>query len=69
MEINNRGLDAYNHHEYDNAIAYLDQALAIDTKLAVAYSNRGMAWCGKHEYDKAIADLDRALAIDPSSIR
>lgn len=47
------------------ALKDLEQAVALDPKLAEAHYWHGNILYGFGEYDKAIADFDKALAIDP----
>jgi tetratricopeptide (TPR) repeat protein len=54
-------------HDYDRAIADLDQAIRLDPKLVPAYYNRGMVYDFKLDYDRAIADFDQALKLDPKA--
>ncbi len=61
----NRGIKLALTGEYDKAIADFNQALAIDPKIASAYTARGNAWFDKGKLDKALADFNQALAIDP----
>jgi tetratricopeptide (TPR) repeat protein len=51
--------------KWDEAIDYLNQAIALDPKFVGAYNNRGFAYDAKHEYDKAIADFTQAIVLDP----
>lgn len=61
---------------YDEAIAYYQKALAIDTvafkdepeKAALLYNNLGAAWDAKGKYDLAIDLYQKALAIDSVSL-
>jgi tetratricopeptide (TPR) repeat protein len=48
----------------EEAIARLDQLLALDPEMAVAYANRGIAWDRSGEYEKALTDYRAALALD-----
>ena len=67
------GLSLLEKGKYDQAIAELDKALALDPDIAVdpgyakAYSDRGLAYSNKGSYDQAIADLTKALALDPNT--
>ncbi len=64
----NRGIASRILHDFDAAIADLDQAIRRNPELAIAYSNRGMAYQGKQDYDHAIADYDQAIRRDPKLI-
>ena len=57
----NRGLRWLSEGNYDRALEALDQAIELDSTLAVAYYNRGLTHYFKHDEDLAIRDFDRAL--------
>ena len=62
----NRGKDYLSAGRYDEAIAELDQALAINHNLSEAWFYRGAAYSGKRDNARAIADFSAALRIDPN---
>jgi tetratricopeptide (TPR) repeat protein len=64
----NRGTASRILHDFDAAIADLDQAIRRNPGLASAYSNRGMAYRGKDDDDRAIADYDQAIGRDPKLV-
>jgi Tfp pilus assembly protein PilF len=43
----------------------LNHALALDSKLAEAWSHRGVVWFAKRDFTRAIADYDQALKLAP----
>ncbi len=53
--------------EYDSVIAVIDQALALDDQLAVAYQYRGQVELDAGNSKQAIDDLIRARNLDPQS--
>ncbi|MDR3464315.1 MAG: tetratricopeptide repeat protein [Xanthobacteraceae bacterium] len=60
-----RGL-AYSHaHDFDRAIADLEQSIKLDPKPAIAHLSLGNAYAAKRDFARAIASLDRAIEIDP----
>jgi tetratricopeptide (TPR) repeat protein len=61
----NRGIEYNTKGDYDRAIADYDQAIALDSKSALAHNNRGQAYAAKGDYDRAIADYSAAIRIDP----
>jgi tetratricopeptide (TPR) repeat protein len=61
----NRGNRYREKGDNDRAIADLNQAIALDPKVAKAYNNRGLAYAAKGDNDRAIADLNQAIALDP----
>src|SRR5580700_7502068 len=56
-----------NQKDYAAAIADLDSALVLDSKLARAYNLRGTALRALGQPQKAIAEFDRAAEIEPNS--
>jgi tetratricopeptide (TPR) repeat protein len=59
--LNNRGAARAAFGDVTGAIADYTGALALDTRLAQAYSNRGNAFTKQGRYADAIRDYDRAL--------
>src|SRR6476620_6019548 len=61
----NRGSDAYDRANYDQAIAYYTKAIQLNSHDADTYFNRGLAYYSKGNYDEAIADYTIAAALKP----
>jgi regulator of sirC expression with transglutaminase-like and TPR domain len=51
----------------EQALADLNQAIALDPDFAVAYANRGNAYATLGEVEKAVADFERYLELAPNS--
>ncbi|MFP3043141.1 tetratricopeptide repeat protein [Treponema primitia] len=66
LEYFNRGKDFYAAGNYDEAIAELDKALAINANLSEAFLYRCNAYYWKGDNDRAIADYTAALKINPN---
>jgi Tfp pilus assembly protein PilF len=49
--------------EPGNALAYLEQAIAIDPKHSNSYFARGRYWFAKQEYEKAREDFEEAVRV------
>jgi tetratricopeptide (TPR) repeat protein len=68
----NAGISYFNQEQYDEAITWLDKAIAAGDLIPdlkhVAYLDRGMAHAAKGDAQKAIADYTAAIAIKPESI-
>jgi tetratricopeptide (TPR) repeat protein/predicted Ser/Thr protein kinase len=62
-----RGLDRLDRNLFDDALADLDAALAIDPESVHALLNRAIALVRKGEGARALADCARALSIEPRS--
>ncbi len=60
-----RGVEASENDNYDEAIADFTKALEIDPNYAKAYGNRGITYAEKGQPDEAIADFNKALQINP----
>ena len=61
-----RGATALNRGDWDSAVAGYTKAIALDPRLAKAYSGRGFANMGKGELSRAIADWSEAIRLDPA---
>lgn len=59
-----QGVDAYRRHDYDQALQFFDQALAVDPNLARAKYATGRAYQQKGQYDLAL--LTFAKTHDPA---
>ena len=49
----------------DEAVAVLDKAIDLDSKMAKAYAHRCACYCDLDEYAKAIEDANQAVALAP----
>ena len=58
------GIILANSEHYDEAIGHYSNALALNPRMATAYSHRGDAYYDSGEYDSAIADYEQALSFD-----
>ncbi|HEX9130900.1 MAG TPA: tetratricopeptide repeat protein, partial [Ktedonobacteraceae bacterium] len=59
-----RGMAYFSREEYQQAIADLDRALALDSMYSGAYLLRGIAYSFLSAYRLAIEDFNHALALD-----
>lgn len=62
--LNNQAVQALQTNP-DQALAYLDSAIALDSTTPASYLNKVTIWCSKGEYNKAIEDSKKALVIQP----
>ncbi|MDO9577221.1 MAG: tetratricopeptide repeat protein [Candidatus Cloacimonadales bacterium] len=60
-----KGYNADEICEYDNAILYYQKAIEIKPDFIEAYHNMGCAYCNKGNYDKAIECFQKAIEIKP----
>ncbi len=60
------GIIAAQGRRYDEALQWLDRALAVDASSAKAHGNKSAVLRALGRFDEALASCDRALAIDPS---
>lgn len=63
------GLERAWQGDLSDAIASMDEALALKPKLAFAYLNRGLAHARGGDLDKAASDLDLAVRYAPHAAR
>jgi tetratricopeptide (TPR) repeat protein len=63
-----KGSMALEQGRYEEAIEYLDQALAIEPNNFGALTNKGVALDNLGRYQEAIEYYDRVLAIDPNDL-
>ena len=61
----NKGGSLANLGRHQEAISCFDQALTIDTRIAVAWNNKGLALADLGRGEEAIRCYDQALATDP----
>ena len=62
-----KGYNANEIGEYDNAILYWQKAIEINSDFVEAYCNMGVAYIYKGNYDKAIECFQKAIALDPNN--
>ena len=62
-----KGDDAYNNKEYDEAIRFYSRNIELKPDNAVAYYNMGMAYTGRIDYTKAIQSYEKAIELKPDS--
>ncbi|HFC11846.1 MAG TPA: tetratricopeptide repeat protein [Anaerolineae bacterium] len=58
-----RGFTHSEMNEPDQALADLDQAIALDPELAIAYAYRSYAYSAQENYDAAVADANKAVTL------
>jgi stress-induced-phosphoprotein 1 len=58
-ELKDRGNKAFAAKDYDSAIQFFSQAIAIDPKNHVLYSNRSAANAGKKWWNAALEDAEQ----------
>jgi tetratricopeptide (TPR) repeat protein len=61
----NKGVEALENHDYDQAIRRFTKVVKNDPKNADAWNSRGFAYQQKKEFDKAIGDFNQAVRWDP----
>ncbi len=64
----NRGVTRYDLHNWDGAIADLDESLMLNPLLVMAWIKRGNARFNKGDLDEAINDFNQAIRLDPRSV-
>lgn len=62
VEFNDRGVQELNAGRDREAIAWFQQALAQNAKLAESHLGQGIAWMNLQDYRTALGALDRAVA-------
>jgi tetratricopeptide (TPR) repeat protein len=60
-----RGLDAYRHGQYDEAVEHLNRALDADPDLARAWFLRGRAHQSQGQFGAALGDFGKAYRLAP----
>lgn len=61
-----RGVQAIDRNDYDQAILHFNNVIHWDSKNFAAYCSRGIALTEKGDYEKAIADCNQALKLNPA---
>ena len=64
-----KGMNAAEIGEYDNAILYYQKSIEIDPDLATAFGNMGLAYSDKGNYNKAIECYQKVIKIDPDDAK
>ena len=62
-----RGSDAFERADYDQAIVAFDELIRLDPNHSEAHRWRGDASLNKHELDKALSEYDEAIRLDPKN--
>jgi tetratricopeptide (TPR) repeat protein len=60
-----RGVDAYNHRSFDEALRFFSSTIRFIPGYADAYYNRGLARIQKGDLEGAIADYNEAIRLKP----
>lgn len=64
-ELKAKGNAAFTAKNFDEAIDYFTQGIAIDANNHVLYSNRSACFAGQQNWAKAIEDADKCISIKP----
>ncbi|WP_406695197.1 protein kinase [Singulisphaera sp. Ch08] len=62
-----RGLDAFERADYDQAIVVFDELIRLDPNHSEAHRWRGDALLNKHKIDNALSEYDEAIRLDPNN--
>jgi len=65
----NRGSVYDYQHDFDRAIADLNEAIRLDPDSVAAYQNRAASYRNTGQLDRALTDLNRAAQLDPKAPR
>jgi len=63
-----KGYNAEELREYDNAILYYQKSIDIESNYIVAYNNMGNVYSKKGNTDKAIKIYQKVIEIDPNNV-
>ncbi|KAF7331762.1 Activator of Hsp70 and Hsp90 chaperones [Mycena kentingensis (nom. inval.)] len=65
-ELKDAGNKAFAAKDFDKAIDFFTQAIALDPKNHVLYSNRSASYAGKKQWADALKDADSCVSVNPS---
>ena len=68
VEWNKKAFALWDQHRFTNpeqALEYLEEAIRLDPKWAMAYSNRGVVYGDLGQHNRAIEDYNQAIRLDP----
>ena len=66
LTLYNRGIAYYDKHEYERAVADINQAIKINPNFARAFYDRGIAYYDKRDYDRTIYEYDQMAKAVPN---
>lgn len=65
-EYFNRGLDAYQNKDYNQANLFFDKTIQQKPKHTLAYLGKGMVFTSQTNYNEAIFQFNKAIEFDPN---
>ena len=65
LDLHNAGYGHFRRGDYDSAIIYYNQAIALDSNNAHYFSNRGNSRLALEDWEGALADYERSNRMDP----
>lgn len=69
LPLINQSAEAINNQDFEAALHFADQAIAMDESVADAHTMRAIALSQLRQPDTATASFQRAISLDPSSVK
>lgn len=64
-ELKRKGTEAFQNKEYEEAIKFYGQAIALSASDHLLYSNRSAAFAGAGKYEEALVDAQKCVELKP----
>jgi len=65
-QLNDYGLDLFEHGRVDEAVAILNRAVALYPQAVLPHYNRGTVYLSLKKLEEAVADFSEAVRLDPT---
>jgi stress-induced-phosphoprotein 1 len=64
-ELKSKGNNAFSNGQYEEAVNYFTDAIAMDEINAILFSNRSAAYASLKDYRNALKDAEKTIELKP----